>query len=67
MILLKDSIKFGKIGRSDRENLKIVFTPIHGTSYKILPNVLKSAGYNDLSIVDEQKLPDGNFPTVKSL
>ena len=63
---LKDSIKFGKIGRSSRENLKIVFTPIHGTSYKILPNVLKSAGFSDLSIVDEQKLPDGNFPTVKS-
>lgn len=63
---IKDSILNGKIGDSKRENYKIVFTPLHGTSYKILPQVLKGAGYTDLHIVKNQAIPDGNFPTVKS-
>ena len=63
---INDSILNGKIGVSNRANYKIVFTPIHGTSYKILPEVLKGAGFNDLHIVKEQAIPDGNFSTVKS-
>mgnify|MGYP006161825855 FL=1 len=63
---IKDSILNGKIGNSNREDYKIVFTPLHGTSYKILPEVLKGAGYTNLHIVKEQEIPDGNFPTVKS-
>jgi phosphoglucomutase len=49
-----------------KENLKIVYTSLHGTSIKIIPGVLAKAGYTDVNIVAEQEVPDGNFPTVKS-
>ena len=63
---IKDSLSYGKVGNSVRKDLNIVFTPLHGTSYLLLPKVLNLAGYNNLSIVEDQKIPDGNFPTVKS-
>jgi len=65
---IKDSIKTGQkqISQSARENLKIVFTSIHGTSIKLIPETLSQAGYSQLDIVKEQKEPDGDFPTVKS-
>ena len=50
-------------GKSD---LKIVYTPLHGTSVTIIPELLKRAGYTSLHIVQEQATPDGSFPTVKS-
>ena len=50
----------------DRSNLKIVFTPLHGTSITAIPKVLDLAGYKKRFIVKEQEKPDGNFPTVKS-
>lgn len=49
-----------------KENLKIVYTSLHGTSIKAIPAVLTKAGYTDINIVKEQEAPDGNFPTVKS-
>lgn len=49
-----------------KENLKIVYTSLHGTSIKAIPAVLAKAGYTDINIVKEQEVPDGNFPTVKS-
>ena len=49
-----------------KENLKIVYTSLHGTSIKSIPSVLAKAGYTDVNIVSEQAVPDGNFPTVKS-
>lgn len=49
-----------------KDNLKIVYTSLHGTSIKAIPNVLELAGYTDVNIVKEQAEPDGNFPTVKS-
>lgn len=49
-----------------KENLSIVYTSLHGTSIKSIPEVLKQAGYFNLNIVKEQEMPDGNFPTVKS-
>ncbi|MDK2770784.1 MAG: phospho-sugar mutase [Flavobacterium sp.] len=49
-----------------KDKLKIVYTPLHGTSVKAIPNVLDLAGYNDVNIVEEQREPNGNFPTVKS-
>jgi len=49
-----------------KDNLKIVYTPLHGTSVKAIPDVLDLAGYKDVNIVEEQKVPNGNFPTVKS-
>ena len=49
-----------------KEDLKIVFTSIHGTSIAIIPDALKQAGFTNVHIVEEQAIPSGNFPTVKS-
>ena len=49
-----------------KDDLKIVFTSLHGTSITMVPRVLKKAGYNNVLIVEEQEAPDGNFPTVES-
>ena len=65
-LFVADSIKNGKIGISKREDYKIVFTPLHGTSHIIGPRVLREAGYSQLKIVEKQAEPNGNFPTVKS-
>ena len=47
-----------------QQDLKIVFTPIHGTGITLVPQVLKAYGFNNVTIVEEQAVPDGNFPTV---
>lgn len=49
-----------------KDQLKIVFTPLHGTSVKLVPDLLEDAGYNNVFLVAEQSVPNGNFPTVKS-
>ncbi len=49
-----------------KDNLKIVFTSLHGTSITMIPKVLEQAGYKNVSIVKEQEKPNGDFPTVKS-
>jgi phosphoglucomutase len=49
-----------------KENLKIVFTALHGTSITMIPRVLEAAGYTNVHIVAAQAKPDGNFPTVTS-
>jgi len=46
------------------KDLKIVYTPIHGTGITLLPQVLKEFGFDNVHIVKEQSEPDGNFPTV---
>ena len=46
------------------KDLKIVYTPIHGTGITLVPQVLKEYGFTNVHIVEEQKTPDGNFPTV---
>lgn len=65
---IEDSIKNGQknIPQSAREDLKVVFTSIHGTSIKLIPQTLTQAGYTKVDIVKEQAQPDGDFPTVKS-
>ena len=50
---------------AEQKDLKIVYTPIHGTGITLVPKVLASFGFTNLTIVDEQATPDGNFPTVK--
>ena len=50
----------------ERHNTKVVFTALHGTAIMSLPAVFKEAGYKQLSLVEEQSVADGNFPTVKS-
>ena len=47
-----------------QKDLKIVFTPIHGTAITLVPQLLKKFGFENVTIVDEQSIPDGNFPTV---
>lgn len=47
-----------------QKDLKIVFSPIHGTGITIVPKLLEAWGFNNVSIVEEQATPDGNFPTV---
>ena len=47
-----------------QKDLKIVFTPIHGTGITLVPEVLKRFGFTNVHIVEEQRVPDGNFPTV---
>jgi len=50
---------------AQQNDLKIVYTPIHGTGITLVPKVLASFGFTNVTIVDEQATPDGNFPTVK--
>ena len=49
-----------------RASNKIVFTALHGTSSTIIPKLFKKAGYNNISYVESQMIPDGDFSTVKS-
>ena len=48
-----------------QSDLKIVYTPIHGSGIKLVPPVLQKFGFKNIHVVQEQALPDGNFPTVK--
>ena len=50
----------------NRKDLRVVFTPLHGTSVTMVPPVLAAAGFDQVHIVKEQATPDGNFPTVSS-
>ena len=47
-----------------QHDLKIVYTPIHGTGIMVVPQVLQRYGFDNVHIVEEQATPDGNFPTV---
>ena len=47
-----------------QRDLKIVYTPIHGSGIKLVPDVLKTFGFENVHLVDEQIIPDGNFSTV---
>jgi len=49
-----------------QKDFKIVFTPIHGTGVKLVPEALKAFGFEQVFGVDEQNVVDGNFPTVVS-
>jgi len=49
-----------------KSDLNIVFTSLHGTSIKSVPDTLAQAGYTNVNLVPEQSEPNGDFPTVKS-
>ncbi len=49
-----------------QKNLSIVYTSLHGTGIKLVPQSLKNFGFTNVHIIDKQAVPDGNFPTVKS-
>ncbi len=65
---LEKSVRYGSFGTSKqaRENLKIVFTSLHGSSIMLNPKALQKAGYTNVHIVKEQAEPNGDFPTVAS-
>lgn len=67
-VFINASVKNGSFNTSAkaRENLNIVFTSLHGTSITAIPETLKRAGYTNVNIVEAQRKPDGNFPTVAS-
>jgi len=55
----KDSIKRQK-------NISLVYTSLHGAGITMVPECLKRLGFENINVVQEQKNPDGNFPTVQS-
>lgn len=67
-VFIKASINNGSFNtpQEAKDNLNIVFTSLHGTSITIIPETLKQAGYHQVHIVEEQAVPNGDFPTVKS-
>ena len=63
---INESVKHGTFDIKGRDNLKVVFTSLHGTSIVSVPDALTKAGYTDVHIVEEQRAPNGDFPTVAS-
>lgn len=65
---IEGCIKNGSFQTSSKakEQLKVVFTSLHGTSIVSIPETLQRAGYSNVHIVKEQAEPNGDFPTVKS-
>lgn len=57
-----ERLSVSKLGR----DLKIVYSPLHGTGGYPVTMALKRFGFHDITVVPEQEKPDGNFPTVKS-
>lgn len=49
-----------------QKDLKIVYTPLHGTGISLVPKALKAYGFENVICVKEQSIPDGNFPTCVS-
>jgi phosphoglucomutase len=67
-VFINNSVQNGKLSKNNdvKNKLNIVFTSLHGTSITLIPEVLKKAGFKNVYIVEEQRVPNGNFPTVKS-
>ena len=65
---LKKSLLYNNsiISNSNPKKLNIVFTSLHGTSYKLIPKLLKKSGFSNIKYVTEQMIPDGNFSNVNS-
>ncbi len=63
---MEASVKNGSIGARGKDDFSIVFTSLHGTSITAIPEVLKRAGYRNVTVIPEQAEPDGDFPTVAS-
>ena len=65
--LIEDFIKSTKktslLETFSEKRIKIVYTPLNGAGYKLVPQVLKECGFKNLVVVKEQASPDGNFPT----
>ena len=59
-----EKLSVSKDAISRQKDMKIVFSPIHGTSRKLVPEVLERFGFENVILVDEQMTADGDFPTV---
>jgi len=55
-----------KATENAHRNLKIVYTPLHGTGITMVPKALKMWGFENIHIIEEQSVPNGDFPTVVS-
>jgi phosphoglucomutase len=62
--VLKLSLSPEQIQR--QKNLKIVYTPLHGCGRDLVPDILKRYGFDNVTMIAEQSIADGNFPTVRS-
>lgn len=62
--LMKDLTIRKKMVEDHADELKIIYTPLHGSGNVPVRRLLKSLGYNNLVVVKEQELPDGTFPTA---
>lgn len=63
---ISESVAKGSFNAAGKDDFKIVFTSLHGTSITAIPEVLKRAGYKNVTVIEKQAKPDGDFPTVKS-
>ncbi len=66
MEALKSLVLFPEIVKGQKEQLTIVYTPLHGTGNLPVRRILKELGFEKVYVVEEQEQPDGNFPTVSS-
>ncbi len=62
--ILKNSVLNPEIVKQEGKDLKVVYTPLHGTGNTIAERLLNEIGLKNVYVVPEQKDPDGNFPTV---
>jgi phosphoglucomutase len=58
------ALSISKEAIARQHDLKIVFSPIHGTGITLVPQLLQEMGFTQVHVVKEQSTPDGNFPTV---
>lgn len=63
---IEASVANGNFNAAGKDDFKIVFTALHGTSITAIPEVLERSGYKNVTIIEEQAKPDGDFPTVES-
>ncbi len=61
---LKKLLVHPELIKQESDNIKIVYTPLHGTGNMLVQRILKEIGFKNVYIVKEQELPDGDFPTV---
>ena len=61
-----EKISLSRESNERQKDLKIVYTPLHGTGVTLVPEILSRFGFSNVEVVKEQAIPDGNFPTVHS-
>jgi phosphoglucomutase len=59
------ALSISKEALARQKDLRIVFSSLHGTGITLVPRILEAMGFRNVTVVQEQATPDGNFPTVK--